>query len=263
MTTARVSILLTVSSLFLAGCALIPAEPGGGARIAGQILDTGSLLPVAGAEVVVVERGLRTWSAADGAYEFRGLPAGDWTVAAFASECRMASGHIAVTRGESRRLDMELEPQGRQTFRRQFMEASSVRASGASIREIRTEELERSPARTVAEHLLLRYPELFDAGTGSPGAAPRFRSRSSGLTGQRLEPMVLVDGVQVGAGGRTAARGMDALARMSTAEVHRVHILRGPAASAMHGTGAAAGVIHVLTRAGHRERGTEISMASC
>jgi len=247
--------------LVLGGCALWSAS-GWESVVTGIVSDAESAMPVAGAEVVIVERGLRTWSDAEGRYSIEGLRGGDWTIAAFADECRLAAATIRVGKDEQRRVNIELVREDPAEFRQRF-QAAATRRDGAAIRVIEAKDLEDVPVRSLADFMALRFPEMVETAGGRPGAAARFRGRTRTASGERLDPVVRVDDVVVAGGGRGDRGAMEALRSLHVREIERIEVLRGPAAAAMYGTGAVGGVIDITTREGSAARSTEITAPRC
>jgi len=110
----------------------------------------------------------------------------------------------------------------------------------ADVTVIDQQAIEQSQATTVAE--LLRSQVGVDvASNGGPGKATSvfLRGANSGQT------LVLIDGVRVGA----ATTGSFDWANLSTADIERIEIVRGPQSS-LYGADAMGGVIQIFTRRG-------------
>ncbi|HVE78102.1 MAG TPA: TonB-dependent receptor [Gemmatimonadaceae bacterium] len=109
-------------------------------------------------------------------------------------------------------------------------------------------------ATTLADMLTARLPGVSVLrASGSAGTASRVRLRGIESIRGGGTPLVVIDGVRMDADPTTALLGVggqqiSALDDLSPEDVERVEVLRGPAAAAMYGTGAAAGVIVVTTK---------------
>ncbi|MFN3286710.1 MAG: TonB-dependent receptor plug domain-containing protein, partial [bacterium] len=120
-----------------------------------------------------------------------------------------------------------------------------VRSSPAYVTVLSGEQLRRLGLRTVGEALRYLAEVYVRENYGGPGGLLQPSVRGS--TPQQV--LVLLDGVPLNA---TAQLGVN-LATLSLAEVERVEVLRGPY-SAIWGSGALGGVVHVVTRPTNRLR---------
>ncbi len=126
--------------------------------------------------------------------------------------------------------------------------------AGATAFVIDSAQIAASSARTLSELLLARVPGLsvrFRGGTEGDGADVTARGMVSPYS---RGPMLLVDGVLADGSQSLPVPGtsvvLSRLDDLTPADVQRVEVLLGPAASALYGPGAAAGVILVTTRHG-------------
>lgn len=108
----------------------------------------------------------------------------------------------------------------------------------SDITLIERKEIELAGAATLPE-LLSRQPGLQISTRGGSAASLYLRGNSDKHT------LLLVDGVRLG----SSTIGSPDLAMMPLADIERIEILRGPA-SALYGSDAIGGVIHVITRKG-------------
>ena len=118
-----------------------------------------------------------------------------------------------------------------------------VRTSPAYVTVLRGEQLRRLGFRTVAEALQYLSEVYVRENYGGPGGLMQASVRGT----SPLQVLVLLDGVPLNP---TAQFGVN-LATISLSEVDRVEVLRGPY-SAIWGSGALGGVVHVVTRATQR-----------
>ncbi|MDR7395221.1 MAG: TonB-dependent receptor, partial [Armatimonadota bacterium] len=120
-----------------------------------------------------------------------------------------------------------------------------VRSSPAYVTVLSGEQLRRLGLRTVGE--ALRYLAEVYVRENYSGPGGLLQPSVRGSSPQQV--LVLLDGVPLNA---TAQLGVN-LATLSLAEVDRVEVLRGPY-SALWGSGALGGVVHVVTRPTNRLR---------
>ncbi len=90
--------------------------------------------------------------------------------------------------------------------------------------------------------------------SGQAGTGPRLRIRGNSSIYASLEPMVFIDGVRMtddtpGAQA-VGARAAHALDLIDPSDVLAISVLSGPAGTALYGTQAAGGVIHVYSKRG-------------
>ena len=139
--------------------------------------------------------------------------------------------------------------------------ASKVPLSvGASVGVIDSATIAASAARTLSDLLAARVAGvsvLRSSGTAGSGSRVRFRGANS-FYGAR-EPILVIDGVRVDAaqaahGLGTGAQQRSRLDDIDLREVHRIEILRGPAAAALYGTDGAGGVIRITTTRPQRRK---------
>ena len=126
--------------------------------------------------------------------------------------------------------------------------------TGVSVGVIDSAEIAASGARTLSELLLARIPGLSVRHLGG-AAVDGFEISSRGMiSAAGVAPLLIIDGIIADAhqalplpGTSVAPSRFDDL---TPADLQRIEVLRGPAASALYGIGAAAGVIVVTTRRG-------------
>lgn len=132
---------------------------------------------------------------------------------------------------------------------------SPERAVASSISEVSAAELDSHQASTVENFLRGRIAGLSMLGnSGQPGAGATMRLRGNHSILQESRPLIYVDGVRVYSGfGPTTGGSMQAgspLSDIDPAQIERIEVLKGPAATTLYGTEAANGVIRIFTKRG-------------
>lgn len=117
--------------------------------------------------------------------------------------------------------------------------------SGSAITVISRKEIESWGARNVTD-LLRGSPGVDVSGNGGPGTLTNVTLRGSN-PGQTL---ILIDGMR--AGDPSSITGAFDFGSLSTQDIERVEILRGPQ-SAVYGSDAMGGVVNIITRKGSRK----------
>ncbi len=122
----------------------------------------------------------------------------------------------------------------------------SIREVGAAVSVITRSDIERREARNVSE-LLRSVPGFAISHTGVVGSQTQVRLRGS----EANHVLVLIDGVRA----NDPATGDEfRWEYLSTANIERIEIVRGPQ-SALWGSDAVAGVVHIITRSGSHRSG--------
>ncbi|MCV6547159.1 MAG: TonB-dependent receptor [Cohaesibacter sp.] len=159
----------------------------------------------------------------------------------FLSASLLAS--VAV-RAEDHKSDIMLEPIVISAGRLP-VEAAKV---GRSHSILSGETLEKHQTRYVAD-ALREVPGLSVSRTGSFGGLTQIRMRGS----EGNHVLVLIDGIEVS----ETSQGEYDFGSLQVADIERIEVLRGPQ-SALYGSNAMAGVIHIITKDGRRE-GREVT----
>lgn len=144
--------------------------------------------------------------------------------------------------------------------------ATAVREIGHSIAQIRPADLSE-PILSVDHLLAAKVPGLsVIPSTGMAGSGAKIRLRGSASVALSNQPLVYVDGVRIRSDGYPEnlpligerSRGPNdtpsPLNDIDPSDIERVEIVRGPAATTLYGTEAAAGVIQIFTKRGNSGR---------
>ncbi len=122
----------------------------------------------------------------------------------------------------------------------------------ATITVISREEIERAGTKTLAE-LLALTPGVQIVQNGGPGASTSVFLRGA----EARHTLLLIDGVRVS----SATSGQATFEALPLELIERIEILRGPA-SALYGSEAIGGVIHVITRRGRAGFAPTVSLGA-
>jgi outer membrane receptor protein involved in Fe transport len=239
-------------------------------RIGGRITHAVTGEPLNAVQVSVVGTSLGALSGTDGRYAIANVPDGTYSVRTqrigFAAEVR------AVTvAGADVTLDMALRPVS-VTLDEVVVTGTAGQARrrevGNSIGTINAEQLELAPRATMSDLLQGQVSGLQQfANEGQVGSGSTIAIRGLSSLTQSSEPLIYIDGVRVnnqtymansltrtsaagnpGAGG--AQNSPKPLDNLNPDDVLRVEVIRGPAATTLYGTEAAAGVIQIFTKRG-------------
>ncbi len=235
---------------------LLPDIVGAQERTAvnGQIVETGSLRPLPGAQVTAGTRS--TVTDANGRFTLS-LPQGSVTLRVSligyqnaAREVTVGATAASVTielLTDPLRLD-ELVVTGYTQERRRFV-------TGA-ISSVKPEAIKEIPATQIQEILRGRTPGVqVIQNSGTPGSALTVRIRGSASINGGNDPLYVIDGVALTQGnfsrlGGFGGQGIDAVGDISANEIESIEILKDASAAAIYGSRASNGVVLITTKKG-------------
>jgi outer membrane cobalamin receptor len=230
-----------LSSLVLVGL-VVPAMAD---TLQGRVVDP-SGRPVVSADVVVLRQQTVVASVrtdAEGIFGPVSLPPGRYELTVAARDLQLAPTAITITAGESVSCDLRMTLAARQesVLVSAAQVETTVSRSGSSTTVVTAPELRQVQARVLTDVLQL-VPGFTTALSGTLGAQTSLFPRG----GESDYTLILVDGVPQNAFG-----GSYDAAHLALANAERVEIVRGPQ-SALYGSGAIGGIMHVVTAAGGR-----------
>lgn len=227
-------------------------------RIQGQIVDEDSGRPIPSAQVFVPGTSIGGLSNEAGRFLLLNVPAGEVTIRAELIGYEAAEQTVTVRAAELTQVDLTLSitalamdelivtGTGRPTERRRL---------SANVAVLSAEEIEAAPVSNITELLQGRVSGAqINAVSAQPGSAGlmSFRGPSSAMADQT--PVIYIDGVRVdnarGIGADFGGEQTSALADLAVADIERIEITKGGAASTLYGADAASGVIQIFTKRG-------------
>lgn len=205
--------------------------------------------PVANARVVLLSGPSVVATAttgADGTYGPVALPAGRYDVAVVAPGLRLVPTAVTVNGDDNavtRDLSLTLAAHEEAiVVSASQVETTSTRAA-SSVSVVTAHDIDMQQARSLAD-VLGSVPGISAAPSGTTGALTALFPRG----GESDYTLVLIDGVPQNAFG-----GAFDAAHLTLTNVEQVEIVRGPQ-SALYGSGAIGGLVHLVTRAGGAPR---------
>ncbi len=227
--------------------------------ITGTVTDQATGQPLSDARISVAGSVLQTTSDPRGNYRLVNVPAGQVTLSVRRIGYRGGDQTVTLAAGGTATANFTLTASvvtldevivsGTAGDTRRSAQAASVAEIGV------TDIVRTAPVRTFAEILQSRVPGVqVSVGSGTSGAASQIRIRGNASLSLSNEPLVVIDGIlmaannpsQYGAGGQTTSR----LSELNPKEIESIEVVKGPAASALYGADAAAGVIQIITKRG-------------
>ena len=216
---------------------------------------------------------------AAGRYRFGSVPPGRYTLRAVITGYRTRETDVTVSADDTRIVDFRLAVSAIDLGRRVGVGpgvSAERRRVGASLPVLDAGPGAVShPVVGFSQLLEGRMPGVRSVGTnGGVGAGRELVIRgidSFGYTGQR--PVVYLDGVRIDTEKTewgdmpnvtcclfSGGAGEDRLSDINPQEIDRVEVLKGPAAAALYGSEASAGVIEVFTKRGRRNMPTTFTL---
>ena len=266
----RAAPLLAVPLALLVSLALFtaPAVAQTG-TIEGRVTTASSGDPVQGARVALVGTNVGTQTDDDGRFVLLNVPVGTRRLQVLLIGYAMGTLQIRVRPGVVTPATIELNTSvlrldeivvtgtAGQARRRQI---------GNSIAQIDVGDI-ADPPQNVNQMLQGRAPgvQVYQT-TGMAGSGSQIRLRGAVSVSQSNQPLLYIDGVRVRSGGyrrnrppvgftgRSGNIEASPLDDINPADIERIEIIKGAAASTLYGTEAAAGVIQIFTKRGREGR---------
>jgi TonB-dependent SusC/RagA subfamily outer membrane receptor len=261
--TSRILVIAFVVALCLSVGATAVAQVSG--TIVGEVRDADTEQPLVGAQVYVPGTPVGTVTDGSGRFRLASVPAGMTVLRVQLLGYRTGEARIVVAAGRT----------STQAFALQWeflnLDAIVVTGTGAGARErevaysvgrIAPSEVSE-PVSTVDQLLTGRLPGVtVQQGSGLAGSGSQIRLRGNVSVALGNEPLVYVDGIRVRSEGypRNVPRLGDGfsgpndtaspLNDLNPADIERIEIVRGPAATTLYGSEAASGVIQIFTKRG-------------
>ncbi|HEX6372133.1 MAG TPA: SusC/RagA family TonB-linked outer membrane protein [Longimicrobium sp.] len=239
--------------LFLALVAGLLAVPGLSAQntgtVAGRVVEGATQEPLGGVTVNVAER--QAVTGADGRFSIGGVPAGSQTLRASRIGFGTVTRQVAVAAGQTATVDIALSAQ--------VLLLDEVVAIGYGTRSARdvagavegvTAE-EFNTGRIVSPEQLIqgKVAGVQVVTSGEPGGGTSLRIRGGTSVNASSEPLFVVDGVPLPAGGGLSS-GRNPMNFINPQDIASVTVLKDAASTAIYGSRGANGVILIETKNG-------------
>ena len=259
----RVAAVIAVSLAFMAQ----PAAAQQTGTVAGSVTEGTSSAGIAGAQVYLVDTGLGTLTSAGGRYFILNVPVGSYTLRVERLGFTSQDLQVNVTAGGTltQNFAMQTEALGLdEIVVTGTVGAARRREIGNSIAQIEVADVIEAVANVDAL-LQARVPGMTVMQTsGNAGGGAKIRLRGNVSVAMSNQPLIYVDGVRIrgdafhknvpptGYPGRSGNDVQSPLNNINPADIERIEVIKGAAATTLYGTEAAAGVIQVFTKRGHR-----------
>ncbi len=249
---------------FLAfGATNVQAQNG---TVTGEVTDATTGAGMASAQVYLVDTGLGTLSAQNGRFIILNVPAGSYTLRVDRLGYATADASVTVTAGATVTQSFEMSPEALgldEIVVTGTAGAKRRREVGNTLAQIDLADV-NEPVASVDALLQGRVlgATVLQSSAGAGGGA-QIRLRGNVSVVQSNQPLLYVDGVRVrsdgfsknvppvGYSGRSGNDIASPLNSINPADIERIEIIKGSAATTLYGTEAAAGVIQIFTKRGH------------
>lgn len=233
--------------------------------VQGRVTNQRSGSPLSAVQITVEEPGgPQVMSGEDGSFTLSGLAAGSHRLRVQSIGFRPLMAQVTVATGQATKLDLVLEEQVLaldEVVVTGTPGTARRREVGNTISQINIAEVEQAPAST--QSLLQASAPGLNVlqGSGSIGAGSNIRLRGNVSVAMSNEPLIYIDGVRMrsegypvntppGQNNRGPNTNASPLNDINPADIERVEIIKGAAATTLYGTEAAAGVIQIFTKRG-------------
>lgn len=233
--------------------------------ITGRVVDQSTQRPLIGVQIFIQATGQGTLTNSDGQYVLLNVPDGPAVVRAQMIGYRQLEQATVVQPGGSAVVNFQLQEEALS------LDAIVVtgtagqarrREIGNSISQVDMQRLPEIPSNFESV-LQSRAPgvTVTQAG-GTVGAGAQIRLRGVSSITQGNQPLIYVDGIRIsgegaplnspgiGIGNRGDNSRVGSLNDINPADIQRIEIIKGPAATTLYGTEAAAGVVQIFTKRG-------------
>ena len=235
--------------------------------VTGRITDAASGAALTQVQTYLEGTGLGTLSRTDGRFVILNVPTGDYVLLAERIGYAGYRSEITITDGGTVELDFVMVSEALgldEIVVTGTAGAARRREIGNTIAQVTTADVLESPQNVDA--LLqgrVAGMQVFTA-SGNAGSGARIRLRGNVSVAMSNQPIIYVDGVRIrsdgfhktvpptGYPGRSGNDVSSPLNSINPSDIERIEVIKGAAATTLYGTEAAAGVIQIFTKRGHR-----------
>jgi TonB-dependent starch-binding outer membrane protein SusC len=259
-------------ALALALAAPVAGQTG---TVSGRVTESGSNAPMIAAQVSLVNTSLGSLTGQDGRYTIMNVPVGTYSVRVERLGFGTQTQQVTVPSGGSVVADFVLETEALgldEIVVTGTAGAARRREVGNSITQVRAADIPEPPI-SVDAMLQARVPGMnVLQSSAQAGGGAMIRLRGNVSVAMSNQPILYIDGVRVRSEGfarNVPPTGSDLrsnndiaspLNSINPADIERIEVIKGAAATTLYGTEAAAGVIQIFTKRG--AQGTAVWNAS-
>jgi TonB-linked SusC/RagA family outer membrane protein len=225
--------------------------------ISGRVVDADNGQPVAAAQVTIAGTQFGRASGDDGRFTIANLPAGTHTVVVRRIGYQLQSRTVSLPANGALTVDFTLVKSSVSLAGVVVTATGEERKKevGNAVTTVSSSDFEKAGAGNTAQILAGRstgVTVLQNGGTPGAGATIRLRGVNSITQGNR--PIIYVDGIRIFNGnsptGVSSRQSVSPLSDIAAADIDRIEVVKGPAATTLYGTEASGGVIQIFTKRG-------------
>jgi TonB-dependent starch-binding outer membrane protein SusC len=251
-------------AVLLAAAAATPLAAQGGS-IRGRVTAEQSGQALSGAQVYIPGSGLGTLTNSEGRFLLVNVPAGSRVVRVEMLGYTQQDRSVTVSAGQAATADFAMKQEAlslNALVVTGTAGAAKRREVGNTISQINMAQV-ATPVSSVDQVLQARAPGLVVQQTSATvGSGARIRLRGNHSANMNNQPLIYVDGVRmmsegfpkntfpVGYAGNSDNTSYSPLDDIDPSDIERIEVIKGPAATTLYGTEAAAGVIQIFTKRG-------------
>lgn len=258
------------AAALLLGVALLAGASPGIAQttgtINGRVVSAETDQPMPSTQVFLVGTGLGTLTGANGQFVIPNITPGSYRLRAERIGSRAIEQEVSVAAGQTQTINFQLRTEALgldEIVVTGTAVASRKREVGNSVSSIGVAQLQQQPV-SVDQVLQGRSPGInVLQNSANIGGAAQIRLRGNVSVTMSNQPIIYIDGIRVRGDGfarNLPPTGSDLrsnndiagpLGDINPADIERIEVVKGPAATTLYGTEAAAGVIQIFTKSGH------------
>ena len=229
------TIFLTLAAALLGTASLSAQDPTG--TVSGRVVESATQEPVPGAAVSVAAR--NAVSGQDGRFTITGVPAGTHTVQATRIGYGQASQQVSVSAGQTATVTLAL---GSQALLLEGVVAigygeRQVRDVTGAVQGVAAEDFNTGRVVSAEQLIQGKVAGVQISDNGEPGGTNNIRIRGGTSLTASSEPLFVIDGVPIAAGGGLSA-GRNPLNFLNPDDIERVTVLAsGPSTSSRSSAG--------------------------
>ncbi len=225
--------------------------------ITGNVIQSGTLRPLAGAQVSIPGSGIGALAGGNGRYLLVNVPVGEVTVRVQIIGFAAREQTVTVPAGQTVVVDFEMATQA--------LDLDEIvvtgTAGGAQRRAVANvvgtlnvdRSLENSSPASVQQLLSGQVSGVsVNIGGGNVGTGGSIQVRGAGTIALNSNPLIYIDGVRAdnSVAGPQTGTPTSRLNDINPEDIERIEVIKGPAAATLYGTEASNGVIQIITKKG-------------